>query len=106
MPKSPEVVLAKGTVLRPGDIVKVRYKLTPEEQPDWHAIQASIKEALVKYKVEVHLVQPETSLIKERSVFIRSAGTKSDEQVVTEFGKQKKLPELTMRAGMTFLEKA
>jgi predicted phosphodiesterase len=68
----------------PGDIVKVRYKLTPEEQPDWFAIK---------------------TLIKEKRVSIRRVAAKSDERIVTEFGTQRQLPKTTLEVGMELLER-
>lgn len=88
---------------RKGDIVKVRYSLTPEEQPDWFAIKTQIKEQLIAKGIEVHLVQPEMSLIKAKRVAIKKAPLKSDERVVQEFGVQKKLLKPTMAIGMELL---
>jgi len=89
-----------------GDIVKVRYQLTPEEQPDWINIKERITEQMLKLGITVHLVQPETSLIKVRHVNIRKAETKSDEHVMQEFGSQKKVPKSTMNVGMDLLGEA
>lgn len=86
-----------------GDIVKVRYSLTPEEQPDWFAIKTRIKEQLMEKGIEVHLVQPEMSQIAAKRVAIKKAPLKSDEHIVQEFGTQKKLLKPTLAIGMELL---
>lgn len=104
-PQKRLIELKKGYSLskikaKKGDIVKVRYTLKPEEQPDWFAIKSAIKEQLTDKGIEVHLVAPDTSLVKAKQVSIRKAPLKSDERIVEEFGKQRNLLKPMLAVGM------
>lgn len=110
-PQKRLIELKKGYKLskieaEPGDIVKVRYQLTSDEQPDWFEIKSLIKEQLSGKGLTVHLVQPEMTLIKSKRVNIRKVETKSDERIVQEFGSQRQLPKDTLAAGMVILQEA
>jgi predicted phosphodiesterase len=92
-------------VAKPGDIVKVRYTLLPDEQDRWHEIKARIRSECEEAGFTIHLIQPVTTT-KKRSVLIQRAEAKSDERLVREFGRQSKVSKGTLEAGVGFLKEA
>lgn len=93
----------KRAKVKKGDIVKVRVLLDPEDQDNWLNIRADVKETLEQRGFNVHLVQPDTKLIKARSIKIRKAETKSDELIVQEYAKAKKADGGTLTVGLGLL---
>jgi hypothetical protein len=102
---APSIKLAPGLQLSQGDIVKVRYELTLEEQANWLAIRAELKQGLVDLGVEVYLVQPILPE-KSHSVRLKRVQAKSDERVVQDFGRAAKVPEATLKVGLELVREA
>lgn len=88
------------------DIVKVRYKLQPEELEFWPGIKDQIKSKLINNDCIPFLIQPVLNKTVVKKAQIASHHIKSDEQVVQDFGKRFKVPEPTLEAGLELMREA
>lgn len=88
------------------DIVKVRYALQEAERDHWPEIKDQIKSRLIANDCIPFLIQPVLEKSTQKKVLTASHRSKSDEQVVKDFGKQFKVPEPTLETGLELMREA
>lgn len=88
-----------------GDIIKVKYLITPENRANWQNIQAKIREWGERKGLLVHTIQPVMLEKLRRQPKRKKVVTKSDEAMVTAYGKHRKLDEKTLKVGINLTRK-
>lgn len=90
--------------LHPGDILKVRIRLKPEQVAKWNEIREGVRAWGEKggfHIYAVHPVAPSSSGAATRPTPTR----KTDEQLATAFAKQRNLDERTLKTGLWLMKK-
>jgi hypothetical protein len=96
--------LSKQRQLNPGDILKVRLTIAPEQHAEWPELAAKVRAWGVDNGYLIHLVQPVVTALERGSAkAIKAKATKSDEQLIQEYAKSRGLDERTEKTGLTLL---
>jgi hypothetical protein len=98
--------LNKAKQVKPGDIVKVRWFLSPDQQARWPEIQTSIRQWSEKHGYVLHTVQPVLEgqrLTGEKAK--RKINTRSDTQLLESYAKQRGVDQRTLKTGLTLMGK-
>ena len=90
----------KRVKANPGDILKVRMSLDPEEHAEWPQRQAAIREWGEKHGYTIHQVQPMVEGVHPTNIVPLH---KSDEQIVRDYANQNRVPPTTVKTGLKLL---
>lgn len=92
----------------PGDILKVRYLVTPENKADWQNIQKRIREWGDQFGVMIYTIQPvmlESLREQPRKKALRKASTKDDEALLRSYAKHRQIDERTLKVGLNLMRR-
>ena len=89
--------------LNPGDILKIRMSLTPEQRSDWPNMQKTIYAWGEKQGFVVHAVQPTINVAGLIAKSIDCRKPKSDEELLTQYANKHNIDDRTLRTGLELL---
>lgn len=86
-----------------GDIVKIRVNLKANEYTKWFDITKKLREWAQDHDLIVHTIQPVIEKSEVEAAKAKPQAQRSDEQLLTEYGKSKGLNKSTLDAGRKLL---
>lgn len=95
--------LARQDHLRPGDILKVRYKLPASKYADWPKIAAAIRKWGEVEGLDIFMVRPITERAASVAKTASAPNTRSDDEVFHAYGNQQGVDGATMKVGEKLL---
>lgn len=90
----------------PGDVLKVKVDILPEQYKEWPNIRAKVHKWAEKTEAIVHAVVPaKVPLTKLKTITSMPARFKNDPELIRHFGRRKSLPISTLKTGLWLAEK-
>jgi Calcineurin-like phosphoesterase len=99
-----EQFLQQLTTVEPGDLVKVRVRLTPEQVPKWNEIRDSIRIGLLERQVAFSSIHPIAAVAQSEGAVPRHQ-QRSDAEVLQDYAKRRGLDAKVLKTGLWLMDK-
>jgi hypothetical protein len=98
--------LDKVTGVNPGDILKVRFQLSPADHAQWPALQAAIRKWGEEHDYQIHTIVPLVLGGQQRShpQIRRARSGQDDKALINEYAKARGIAEPTIKVGLALIE--
>lgn len=91
--------------LNPGDLIKIRVCLSNEEYPHWNEYRDKVNQWGKQNNYQIYQVQPViTNTPVSHSTIMTQRGTKSDQQILKDYGQQRSVDLATLKTGLKLIE--
>jgi hypothetical protein len=89
--------------LKPGDILKVRVPLVPEDYARWAEIRERVRDALGTEGFVIHAVEPAMGNRFADRRKVKQCSTETDDQLLTRYAKHHGIDDKTLKVGLELL---